>query len=180
MARRTRTYVAFDADSDIHMYRLMLAWKANDGMDFDFNNAHDLTTIRQDSGEEAIKRSLSERMKNSKIFVLLVGEETKRLRKYVPWEIEIALKADLPIIVVNLNKKREMDSLLCPTALQTALAVHIPYAADIMQIALDGWPAYHDSFRAQAQTGPSYYNAETYLKLDSQKLFSARQLFSLR
>lgn len=174
MARRTRTYVAFDADSDIHMYRLMQAWKANDGIDFDFNNAHDLTTIRPDSGEEAIKRSLSERMKNSNIFVLLVGEETKRLRKYVPWEIEIALKADLPIIVVNLNKKREMDPLLCPTALQTTLAMHIPFAVDIMQTALDGWPAYHAGFRREGKSGPYSYDAATYQKLDAQKLYSTR------
>ena len=174
MARRTRTYVAFDADSDIHMYRLMQAWTANDGNDFDFNNAHDLTTIREDSGEDAIKRSLRERMNNSKIFVLLVGEETKRLRKYVPWEIEIAQKADLPIIVVNLNKKREMDPQLCPTALQTALAVHIPYGQDIMQIALDGWANYHAQFRREGKDGPSSYTAETYQKIDAQKLYSTR------
>jgi hypothetical protein len=114
MARRTRTYVAFDADTDIRMYYLMKAWKANDGIDFDFNNAHDLTTIREDSGEDAIKRSLRERMNNSKIFILLVGENTMHLRKYVPYEIEIAQKANLPFIVVNLNGKRQIDRARCP------------------------------------------------------------------
>lgn len=172
MAKRTRTYVAFDADSDIHWYRLLQAWKAHDGIDFDFNNAHDLTKILPDSGEEAIKRSLRERMNNSKIFVILVGEETKRLRKYVPWEIEIAQKADLPIIVVNLNKKRAMDSEFCPSGLQTALAVHIPFGIDIMQTALDSWPAYHAQYRRENKIGPSYYNAETYQKIDAQKLYS--------
>lgn len=174
MARRTRTYVAFDADSDIRMYRLMQAWKANDGVDFDFNNAHDLTTIRPDSGEEAIKRSLRERMNNSKIFVLLVGEQTKHLRKYVPWEIEIAQKADLPMIVVNLNKKREMDSQLCPTSLQSALAIHIPYEMDVMQYALDNWPADHARYRSEGKAGAFVYTAQTYEKFDAQKPYAAR------
>ena len=46
------------------------------------------------------------RLKNTKIFVLLVGEKTKYLYKYVKWEIEQALSLNLPIIVVNLNGKR--------------------------------------------------------------------------
>lgn len=166
MARRTRTYVAFDADSDIHYYRLMQAWKANDGIDFDFNNAHDLTTIRPDSGEEAIKASLRERMKNSKIFVLLVGEKTKNLRKYVPWEIEIALKADLPIIVVNLDGTKGFDSDLCPKLLHTELAVHIPFGPDIMQHALDKWPADHAKYRSDKKSGPFKYNQSVYDELE--------------
>lgn len=165
MARRTRTYVAFDADSDIRMYRLMQAWHANDGIDFDFNNAHDLTTIRPDSGEEAIKRSLRERMNNSRIFVLLVGEQTKRLRKYVPWEIEIALKAGLPIIVVNLNGSRQFDATLCPALLHDRLAVHVPYGIDIIQYALDNWPAEHARWRAEGNEKPRFYTAATYQKL---------------
>lgn len=162
MARRTRTYVAFDADSDIRMYRLMQAWKANDGIDFDFNNAHDLTTIRPDSGEEAIKASLRERMRNSKNLVLLVGENTKYLRKYVPWEIEIAIKADLPLIVVNLNGKKQIDYDLCPKMLHAELAIHVSYGPDIMQLALDNWPTSHGQYRSQKKTGPFHYNESVY------------------
>lgn len=162
MARRTRTYVVFDADSDIRMYRLMQAWKANDGIDFDFNNAHDLTTIRPDSGEEAIKASLRERMKNSKNLILLVGENTKYLRKYVPWEIEIALKANLPLIVVNLNDKKQIDYDLCPKLLHSELAIHVSYGPDIIQVALDNWPNCHIQYRAQQKSGPFHYNQSVY------------------
>lgn len=162
MARRTRTYVAFDADSDIRYYRLMQAWKANDGFEFDFNNAHDLTTIRPDSGEAAIKASLRERMKNSNCLVVLVGENTKYLRKYVPWEVEIAMKADLPLIVVNINGKKQMDNNLCPTLLHSALAIHIPYGPDIMQLALDNWPTSHLKNRMGKSSGPFYYNQSVY------------------
>lgn len=87
-----KTYVAFDADSDIRYYRLMKAWKQSDNSEFNFFDAHDLTNIWQYSSEETIKRNLRERLMNTKIFVLLVGEKTKYLYKYVKWEIEQAAK----------------------------------------------------------------------------------------
>lgn len=173
MARRTRTYVAFDADSDIHYYRLMQAWKANDGIEFDFNNAHELTTIRETSGEEVIKASLRERMKNSKILVVLVGDNTKYLRKYVPWEIEIAMKADLPIIVVNLNGKKTSDSSLCPKLIQDELAIHIPFGIKIMQYALDHWPGRHSQLRSQGESGAYSYSADFYEKLENKSSASS-------
>ncbi|MBY0554879.1 TIR domain-containing protein [bacterium] len=165
MARRTRTYVAFDATEDIRYYRLMQAWTAHDDFEFDFNDAHELTTIRQDSIEDSIKASLRERMKNSKILVVLVGEKTKNLRKYVPWEIEIALKADLPIIVVNLNKTKRKDDTLCPELLKSALAIHIPYGPKILQHAIENWPSSHIKYRAEKETGPYYYLDSTYTSL---------------
>ena len=36
--------------------------------------------------------------------MVLVGEKTKNLYKFVRWEIELAIKLGLPIIVANLNK----------------------------------------------------------------------------
>lgn len=165
MARRTRTYVAFDADTDMNYYKMMKMWKANDNLDFDFNNAHDLTTIREDSGEETIKRHLRERMANSKILVLLVGEATKTLKKYVPYEISIAEDAGLPIIIVNLNKKKSMDKDLCPTRLQDKLAIHIPFGMKIMQYAIDNWPTSHTNHKQKSDSGPYYYTDETYAKV---------------
>lgn len=165
MAKRTRTYVAFDADTDIRYYRLMQAWHANDGIDFDFNNAHDLTTIRSASGEEAIKASLRERMRNSKNLVILIGENTKNLRKYVPWEIEIAKKANLPIIAANLNGSKKFDSDRCPATLRGELSIHIPFEVGIMQYALDHWPVTHAEYRAQQKNVPFSYNQSVYDKL---------------
>jgi hypothetical protein len=106
MAYRSKIYTAFDADSDIHYYRLMQAWKQNDNTEFDFNNAHDLNDIRPWSSEDSIKTALRERIKNSKVFVLLVGEKTKFQNTYVRWEIEQAIKQGLPIIAININGKR--------------------------------------------------------------------------
>ena len=98
MAYRNKTYVAFDGDNDMWAYAYMKGWKQNDSSSFNFYDAHDLNTARDSSTEESIKRQLRERMNNSKVFVLLIGEHTKYLTKFVKWEVEQALKKDLPII----------------------------------------------------------------------------------
>ncbi len=68
MAYRNKTYVAFDGDTDMRSYNLMKAWKQNDNTDFNFHNAHDLKQSRDSSSEDSIKRSLRDRMNNSKVF----------------------------------------------------------------------------------------------------------------
>jgi hypothetical protein len=49
---------------------------------------------------------------------LLVGEKTRFLRKFVPWEIELARKKDIPIVVVNLNDERMFDNDRAPAAIK--------------------------------------------------------------
>lgn len=165
MPYRNKTFVSFDGDTDMHYYRLMQAWTQNDGMDFNFYNAHDLNTARDSSQEESIKAQLAERMRNSKVFVLLVGERTRYLTKFVRWEIDQAILRNLPIVVVNLSGKRSMDSERCPTNARDTLAIHIPFGADIMQHALDNWPSSHENYSMQGKNGAYYYKDTVYTQL---------------
>jgi hypothetical protein len=165
MPYRNKTYIAFDADSDIHYYRLMEAWKQNDNMSFNFHNAHDINTIRAWSSEDSKKAQLRERMANSKVLIVLVGEKTRFQQTYVRWEIDLAIKGNLPIIVVNLNGSRYMDESRCPLILRTELAVHVPYNRAIIQWALDTWPSAHIQYRTAGQKGPFYYEPHVYTRL---------------
>lgn len=165
MSYRNKTFVSFDGDSDMHYYRLMTAWKQNDGIAFDFYNAHDLNTARDTSSEESIKAQLAERLRNSKIFVLLVGEKTRYLQKFVRWEIEQAISRQMPIVVVNLNGQRSKDNDRCPPALGNALSIHISFNAAIMQQALENWPGSDATYRGEGKSGPYYYTDEVYRKL---------------
>jgi len=165
MPYRNKTFVSFDGDNDMHYYRLMQAWKQNDGIDFNFHNAHDLNQARDSSQEASIKAQLAERLRNSKIFVLLVGERTRYLTKFVQWEIEQAISRDLPIIVVNLNGKRSLDTERCPTLAQSALAIHVSFNAAIVQHALDNWPQSHQKHKSGGASGPYYYKDEVYTGL---------------
>lgn len=160
-----KTYVAFDADNDIHYYRLMQAWKKNDNTSFNFYNAHDLNNLLSWSSEETIKSKLAERMRNTKVFILLVGNNTKYLYKFVRWEIEQAIKRKIPIIVVNLNKKRSKDSDLCPAILNNELSVHISFHQKIIEYAINHWEQSDKNYRNSNEKGDYYYKESVYKEL---------------
>ncbi len=146
-------------------YRLMCAWKQHEGINFNFYNAHELNSARDTSLETSIKRQLRERLKNSKVLVVLVGEKTRNLRKFVRWEMEQALSLGMPIIAVNLNGLREQDLERCPPIIHNELAVHISFNAAIMQYALENWYAQHMVYMRQGITSPHYYKSWVYREL---------------
>lgn len=165
MAYKNKTYVSFDADTDMSYYRMMCAWKENETIAFNFHNAHDLNNLRPTSSEVTIKQKLLERLENTKVMIVLVGEHTKFLYKFVRWEIEYAINNDIPIICVNINKLRKMDNNLCPSILRDELSIHISYNQKIIDYALNYWPASHLSYRQQNKTGPYVYKDEVYTRL---------------
>lgn len=162
MAYRNKVFVSFDGDSDISYYRLMLAWKQSDHTTFNFYNAHDVSSARDTSSELSIKSSLQARLRETKIFVLLVGSSTKYLYKFVRWEIEQALKRELPIICVNINGAQQLDRDRCPAIIRDELVMHVSFNAKIIEHALDNWPTQHANLKRQSKTGPYYYTREIY------------------
>ena len=162
MSYRNKTYVAFDGDNDMWAYRLMQAWKEHEHIDFNFYDAHDLNSARDTSTEESMKAQLRERMANAKQMVLLVGEHTKYLRKFVPWEIELARKKDLPIIVANLNKKREYDADRCPSAIGNEVyTMHVAFYAKIIKYALDNFAEIYHEYKHE-RVGNYHYKDVVY------------------
>lgn len=154
MAYRNKTYVCFDADVDMGYYNTLRMWKANKHIDFDLFNAHDINEIRQGSNEDTIKGKLRERLLNTKLLIVLIGEKTKNLYKYVRWEIEQAQGLDIPIIAVNLNNKNGIDLERCPAILRDKPAVHIPFKKDCLVHAMNNWPGYYST--AKKEGGTSY------------------------
>lgn len=164
MSYRNKTYIAFDGDTDMHYYRLMTAWNANDGFSLNFHNAHDLNTARDSSHEQSIKRQLRERFANSKMLVTLIGEKTRYLTKFVRWELEVALNLGLPILAVNLNNSRTRDD-RCPPTIKEELVVYVPFKHDIIEYALDNWPAEFARLRAEGKHGERHYIQDVYTRL---------------
>lgn len=136
MSYRNKTYVAFDADTDIYYYRLMTAWKANQNIDFDFHNAHELNKIYSGK-EDTIKRNLRERLKNTKIMIVLIGEKTKNHYKFVRWEMEVAINMGIPIIGVNLNGKTGIDNDRCPAIIRNVAREFVPFELNAIKNAMD-------------------------------------------
>jgi len=139
MSYRNRTYVIFDGDEDIWAYKFMRGWKANEHIDFDFHDAHDINELRDGSSEEVVKRKLRERLAYTKQAIVLVGEKTKNLYQYVRWEIDVCLEKGIPIVVVNLNGGTRLDADLCPAILKGECVVHVPFKLKAIQHALDNF-----------------------------------------
>lgn len=164
MAYRNKTYICFDGDNDMKHYRLMTAWAENDKFSFDFHNAHDLNTASDSSQEESIKRQLRERFANSKLLVILIGNNTRYLTKFVKWEMEVALRLGLPIVGVNLNGSRSKDN-LCPPTLHDELAVYVPFGAKIVEYAMTNWPPSHVAYKKEGKAEAFHYTEQTYKNL---------------
>lgn len=148
MSYRNKTYVAFDGDNDMWAYGFMKGWHTLDSINFNFEDAHGIKELTNNAQDETyIKNVLRERLKNSKQFILLVGEYTKNLRKYVQWEIEIALNLDIPIIVTNLNKINGLDYSRCPVTLRNHLAVHIPFKLECIKHAMNDFTSNYNNYK---------------------------------
>ena len=142
MSYNDKTYIIFDGENDKWAYGQMKGWKALETIDFDFEDAHDeypLTDRAND--EEYIKSKLRKRFANAFQVLVLIGEQTKNLYKFVRWELEIAQELDLPIIAVNLNGDRIQNVKTCPPIIRDNYVVHIPFKMKIIKYALDNFPS---------------------------------------
>lgn len=147
MAYRSGTYIAFHAGgttdptaSDMKYYRMIQAWHANDNIEFKCVNSHEkVSAVRDTSSKETLRRSLIERMKSSRNFLLIVTDLTKRDTDWIPFEIVQAIDSyDLPIIaaypgqpkITNPSALRSLWPAALATRIDngTAKVIHIPFA----------------------------------------------------
>jgi len=164
MSYRNKTYVIFDADKDMWAYAYMKGWKQNERIDFDFYDAHDIRPLTDRASEDTVKARLRERMANAKQVIVVIGESTKNLYRFVRWELDLAINRGLPIIAVNLNNIRTCDSDRCPAILRDEYSVHVAFKMKIIQYALDNFPNEHAK-RAPAASGSRHYSDSVYSSL---------------
>jgi hypothetical protein len=153
-------YVVFDGDNDKWAYGYLNGWKANKNIDFDYQNAHDLDSMTgRAQSEEYVKSKLRERMKKSSAVIVLIGEKTKNLYKYVRWELELALELGLPIIAANLNKKNGQDAELCPAIIRNkASVVHVPYTLKAIKHAMNNFPVFYHGLSLEEKAASTTYS----------------------
>lgn len=150
MAYRNKTYVIFDGDEDMWAYAYMLGWTNSEHIAFNFHNAHDIRPLERTTSEVTVKNALRQRLANTKQAIVIVGNKTKNLYRFVRWEIEMCLNLGIPIVVVNLNGMRKMDAELCPPILRGTCSLHVPFKAKVIQRALDD---FCDNFPRHKESG---------------------------
>lgn len=167
MSYRNKTYVAF-ASEDIHLYRLMEAWRDNDKIDFNFYDAHDLFISRDTSSRETIKKNLRERLKNAKQIVLIGSAHAKSKGgdgfSFLAHEIEVIMEFNLPIVVANKGGDRAINNAFIPKPLLDAnyYTVSVSLQPAIIKFALDNYAV---NFGTSSNKGAHYYAADRYFKL---------------
>ena len=81
MIYRTRTYIAADWDHDINAVEKLYEWNKNKYWGLSFGDAHELSQCRNDDTNNCnIKKNCSQNLDHSKVFVLIIGKDTKSLR----------------------------------------------------------------------------------------------------
>lgn len=168
MSYRNKTYVAF-ASEDIHLYRLMQAWHKNEGIDFDFFDAHDLNTARDTSTDETIRRRLRERLMNTKQVVLLGSPAAKKkggdVTSFLGYEVKKIIELGVPVVVANIDGSRTVNHSNYPAPLKDAdtYTMSVSFQPTIIAHALD---KYVPIFQSNTdKTGPYYYKASVYEQL---------------
>jgi hypothetical protein len=84
--------------------------------------------------EAYVKGELRKRMEASGQVMVLIGESTRYLYRYIRWELELALNLGLPIIAVNLNGWRTQDDDFCPPIIRDRCIVHVAYKMAIIYL----------------------------------------------
>ncbi|WP_034886197.1 TIR domain-containing protein [Gillisia sp. JM1] len=166
MGHKNKTYIIFDGDNDKWAFARMKGWKSLKNIDFDFENAHDeypLTSTA--SNEDYIKSKLRKRFQNASQVIVLIGDSTKNLYKYVRWELEIAQNLNIPIIAVNLNGDRKQNNNTCPPIIRDTYVVHIPFKMRIIKYALDNFPSEFKKRTTNSSIGGRTYNDPVYASL---------------
>lgn len=168
MAYRNKTFVSF-ASEDIGSYRLMTAWRANESIDFDFHDAHDLNAALDTSQPETIRRRLRERLANTKQVVMLLSEKTRpvagRTSRFLFYEVEVIRRLELPVVFANLNKSRQSQQSKMPSAMAHDYTLSASFQPKIIKYALDDWVERFPRER-RSKSGPHSYKASVYKRLN--------------
>nr|WP_297547246.1 hypothetical protein [Amycolatopsis sp.] len=147
----------------------MTAWKKNEGIDFDFFNAHEFVQARDTSQPDTIRRSLRLRLANTKQVVFLGSRKGKSKagdsKSFLFYEIEVISKLNLPVVVANLDGDREVDRDFIPQRFldEDYYTESVSFQPKIIKYALEHYAA---EYSASAKTGPHSYKAQAYTKLD--------------
>lgn len=162
MAHKIKIYVSFDAD-DILYYNMLQAWCDSDTQEI----FHQTLNIAENTSQRIVDnlvKSLSEKIEKACCFIVLVSDHTTSSGSQLKLEIEKALELDKPIIVVNLNGKRSIDTDLCPSSLKDQFALHLSFNAKIIQKGIDTWPVFYEKNKRD-KSGAFFFKAEVYKEL---------------
>jgi hypothetical protein len=149
-------YVAFNGmgttdptKSDMKYYALLQSWNKSNKYTFSFSDSHKKTySVRDSSQLLTLKARLLERLKNSKVLLLITTEFSSINRGLLNWEIEKAVDThNLPIIVCYPGynwvqapaelSDRWPEKLRNYVATDSVKTIHIPFRQSMVEEAIN-------------------------------------------
>lgn len=158
-----KVYVSFDYANARDYYDAMKLWFLSWDEKYSLTDSNGVKLNAASKTSDSVQRELEDRMRDAYVVIFLVNETTRYPFKYFSWEIEIAIRLNKPILVVNLSGARVPDGMCCPAVLMQTLALHIPFNQKIVMYALERWVA--DNVRFNDNRLPCYYSSSVYSKL---------------
>ena len=145
----------------------MEAWRENENIAFDFQDAHDINTALDTSQRETIERKLRERLANTKQAIVLISDTTapKAAKlSFLQYEIDTIARLGLPVVFVNLNKSRVGQPSKIPTKLKNPYyTMSVSFQPKIIQYALDNYVP--DFYNNLTKENMHEYKASVYADL---------------
>lgn len=160
-----KIYVAFDGDNDLEYYKKLKEFKNSEGELFEFADGYEFYHQLDKVNDDELKAQVIERVSQNDIVLVLMGNTTKTMRKYIRWQVESAINLGKPVIVINENNIRAVDFDKCPALIKKALTLHISFNETILECALENWPAMHNGFMAKEKKGMFKFPTEVYTHL---------------
>lgn len=115
-----KIFVTYDYDNDRHYKNLLVAWAQNESFDLSFHDKSvDVSVESNDLG--AIRRVVSARIRESSMFLCIVGKETWK-SEWVEWEIDKARELGKPLVAVKTAKSNKAPRALAGGRPSWALA----------------------------------------------------------
>ena len=164
MTHLPHVYVCFDVKTDIAAFEMMCDWKLKGMIRFDFDHGYGNTIDPDPALEYQIRRQIRNKLKNRILFLVLVGEHSHAPSRFNQWEMEEAIKMDMPILAANLNGLRKQDDKRCPPVFFDRAVMHISFKPKILQFATGDWPAFYQSLAPENKEAPFLYGPEAYLQ----------------
>ena len=164
MATTPFVYVCFDAKTDMDAFQLLCKWKEKRTITFNFTHGYENNTIDPDpSLEYHLRRQIRNKLKDAALFLILIGEHIRYQPRLNQWEMEEAIKMDMPILAANINGLRKQDNARCPEILFDKAVMHISFKPRILRFAVSDWPSFYKSLPAENKEAPFFYGPEAYL-----------------
>jgi hypothetical protein len=125
-----RTFVGFSS-TDILSYRMMLAWKAHEHIDFNFCDCQ-LQDALNATNEQYIKQRCRQQINMAGTYILVIGQNTWLKTTYVKGEVEVAIEKECRLIGVNIDKWRFVNPVTCPPFCRSVGALFVPFSPAIV------------------------------------------------